>query len=109
MILTIIAIVTFGSTIANYWFIEDRSIQFRVCYTALAADLFFFSLMVLLNRIDKKNYKYSFILSFWLCVFFLDNFIGTLAGFNLNTKPFMYSLFLITLACIFNLIVKRKG
>lgn len=103
------AFITVGSNVFNYFYcylyLDDRLLQWKVAMISIAAVLFLMSLYIWLNE-SLKGKGISIIVTGWVALYLLFNFVGVLAGYNLHTKGFMAILFITTFLGISHLSIR---
>jgi len=99
------ALMVVGSNICNYFFIQDRDLQWRVAMVSIAAVMFLMALYVWLNESLKRK-GISIIVSGWVALYLSFDLVGVLAGYNLHVKGFMVILFITTFLGISHLSIR---
>ena len=103
------AIVVIGSNIVNYFYcyrhLNDLTMQWRVAMTSISLVMFLMSLYIWLTETLKKN-NLKRVISGWIALYILFDFIGILLGYSLHTRAFVDVLFITAILGTIHLIIR---
>lgn len=94
-LLTALIVITLYNSV-NYFIVTDNALQWLLTMSSISFVQLILVLVFLIDDIKKVKLKKesNIILSFWLFLYFLIDFVGTLLGYNLHSRGFSLIVFL---------------